>query len=299
MALDNTLSISPSVSVSVSISVSVSVSVSGLYCYPIKGCHGIALTSAQLDERGIEFDRAWMVVNAKTGRFMSQREHSIMALITPTIENIKGEAGYLQVALDKHSPLQIPLELPSDTARKTVTVWSATHEALDAGDEAARWFSEVLSQDCRLVRTPVDYARHVKRGEGFLEDKVGFADGYPLLLTTEASLEALNSLSEFTATMDRFRPNIVVAGEGLKPWQEDKWKQMQVGNVTFRLPKKCARCGVPAVDQTTGEKDGTAILTALAAHRKGALGKVFFGMNILHDQKNGILNVGDAVTVLD
>jgi uncharacterized protein len=264
--------------------------VSGLFCYPIKGCRGLSLSTAHLDQQGILYDRAWMVIDAQTGRFLSQRECNTMARIAPQI------GDFLTITFDAHSPLTLPLELPLDAPRRRVTVWNATDDALDAGDEAAGWFAEVLGRDCRLVRTPTDYTRRVNPKHASPEDCVSFADGFPLLLATEASLADLNTHGNFPATMDRFRPNVVIANT--EAWIEDKWKRLQIGDVTFRSPKKCARCGVPAIDQTTGERDGIAILTTLAERRKGAFGKVFFGMNLIHDNKNGVLNVGDDVITL-
>jgi uncharacterized protein len=234
------------------------------------------------------------VIDAQTGRFLSQRECAEMARIIPQI----GET--LTIVFDSHdsqTPLILPLQLPQDAPRRRVTVWNATDEALDAGDEAALWFSGVLQRECRLVRTPVDYTRRVNPKHATAEDRVGFADGYPLLLATEDSLSDLNTHANFPATMDRFRPNVVLSGT--EAWAEDKWKRLQIGEVTFRSPKKCARCGVPAIDQTTGERDGIEILTTLAARRKGAFGKVFFGMNLIQDQKNGSIHVGDSVTILE
>jgi uncharacterized protein YcbX len=271
------------------------ITIASLHCYPIKSCGRTALQEARLSRQGIANDRRWMLAQTETGVFLSQREHARMALLQPAVTE-----ETLTVTAPGMPPLSLPL-LP-DTAldTRTATVWKATHETLDEGAEAAAWFSDYLGVSCRLVRAPEDYARRLNPNYGREEDRIGFADGYPLLLASEASLADLNSRLNKALPMDRFRPNLVVQGEGLAPFAEDDWKTLTIpaANVTFRVAKPCARCAITTINQVTGAPEGPEPLKAMAKFRRDANGKVLFGMNLIHDWREGsplLLRVGNTV----
>ena len=263
-----------------------SITLSSITIYPIKSCGGIELTTAEIDERGLRYDRRWMVVN-KDGVFMTQRDFPLMTLIAVEL---------LSDALRIHAPNMPPLLVPlmlSNAEHTAVHIRSDTVNAVTVGIEAEVWFSEFLGTPSKLVAMTdaslrrVD-TRYARRGES-----VSFADGFPLLLISQASLDDLNVRLETPVPMRRFRPNLVV--DGCAPFAEDKWKVIAIGDVRFRVVKPCARCVITTVDMQTGEA-GVEPLRTLATFR--TIGnKVMFGQYLLH-QGNGTVRVGDEVTIL-
>jgi uncharacterized protein YcbX len=263
-------------------------SVRSLHVYPVKGARGVSLDRAEVLATGIRHDRRFMVVG-KDGKFVTQREHPRMALVEITIG---GDALTLAAAGMSAS---VPLTPASaDVPRRRVRVWNDEVEAIDVGGEGSAFFSEHLGEDCSLVFMPDDVVRAVEAPFGQPNDRVGFADGYPVLIAALPSLDDLNR--RLTAAgappvpIDRFRPNIVV--EGGEPFAEERAARAQVGAIPFRTPKRCARCQVVTVDQETAER-GKEPLRTLATYRTEA-NKVNFAMNAIPDLA-GVISIGDAV----
>ncbi len=255
------------------------VSIAALHVYPVKSCGGVALNEALLIETGLEFDRAWMLVDA-TGRFVTQRELPRMALVKPvlkTSEMVLRAPGMLalHVALDR-------VEAPT-----RVTVWDDEVAAYDMGDLCAQWFSDLLDRRLRLVRFDPQHKRlSDHRWTGTLDAENGFSDGFPILVCSSASLAELNRRLEANGdapvTMARFRPNLVL--DGLDAHGEDALDEIVLdaagGPVRLKLVKPCARCSIPNVDPVTAAT-GHAVSDALAGYRADARlgGKITFGMN--------------------
>ena len=262
--------------------------VTALYCYPIKSCAGTALDEAALDERGIRHDRELLVIDAATGRFLTQRELPRMALIRPRIAD-----GELLATAPGLPDLAAPIGRKGAT--REVAIWRDRCPAVDQGADAARWFSDFLRHDCRLVRLAEGYVRRVDPAYATSErDQVGFADGYPALLLSEESLADLNGRLAAPLPMDRFRPNIVVAGGG-GPYAEDRLARVRIGAVDFHVVKACARCAITTTDQATAER-GKEPLATLATYRRVERG-VLFGQNLIHAGP-GLIRRGDRVEVL-
>lgn len=259
------------------------ISVAGLYVYPVKGCRGISVSAAAVEERGFALDRQWMVVDA-AGRFLSQRTHPGLAGVAPRLDRER-----LLLEAEGRSPLEIPLAEP-ERPRCEVEIWGERVEALSEGEEALNWFGDLLGEPVRLVRMPAGVRRRVDPRRARLEDQVGFADGYPFLLVSASSLADLNLRLPHPVGIDRFRANIVV--EGSLPYEEDDWNAVRIGEVGFRAVKPCARCVVVTTDQRSGERDPEPLRT-LATYRS-VDGKVLFGQNLIHDGR-GRIRVGDAV----
>ncbi len=256
--------------------------------YPVKSCKGTSLSKAKLSAFGLENDRRWMIVG-EDGTFLSQRILPTMALIEPTLT-----PDSLQLRAPGTGSAEIPRTIES---RKSVQVriWDDTCAALDCGEEAAALLTEFLSTRCRLVTMGSEFRRAVSPKYSTKSDQVSFADAFPLLLISSASLRDLNERLEFPVPMNRFRPNLVVSG--CEPYAEDGWEHIAVGPLTFRVVKPCGRCTVPSVDQATGIA-GTEPLATLATYRKLNQGKVYFGQNIVNEQKSGELIQGNEVIVL-
>lgn len=255
--------------------------------YPIKSCGGIPLDEAEVDERGLRYDRRWMLVDGD-GCFLSQRELPRLALVSV---NLGPDA--LAVEAPGMPPLEVPLR-PVRAGRVPVSVWGDVVGGQPVGGEADRWFEEFLGTRCSLVYMPDESVRPVDPDYGEAGDVVGFADGFPFLAISEASLDALNARLERPVPMNRFRPNLVIRGCG--PFAEDGWRRVRVGSVTFRVVKPCARCVITTVDQETAAA-GKEPLRTLARFRKVG-SNVLFGQNLIHDSR-GTLSVGDPVEVLE
>jgi MOSC domain-containing protein len=254
-----------------------------LNIYPIKSARGIALAESEVDGFGLRYDRRWMVVD-DSGQFLSQRSHSRLALVVPSIAGDE-----LRVDAPGMPTLEIPLH-PSPTVATTVAVWDDVCPATWVGEPAACWFSEFLGSACSLVHMPDDVVRPADSKFAPQEAKVSFADGFPFLLISEESLADLNRRLAEPLPMNRFRPNLVVAGGG--PYEEDRWVCIEIGGIRLRVVKPCGRCVVTTTDQTTGER-GKEPLRTLATYRKRD-GEVMFGQNVVHEG-GGRLRVGDPV----
>ena len=259
---------------------------SGIFFYPVKSLAGIPLERADLGVRGLGHDRHWMVVDDRGG-FMSQRTHPRMALVRPALSG-----AALQLTAPGAGTLEVPGE--ADGERCRVRIWETECNARSEGDEAARWLSEFLQTDCRLVRFDEGERRRVEKRYGSAADEIAFADGFPLLVISEASLNDLNRRLDQPVSMVRFRPNLVIRGCG--PFAEDSWRRLRIGAASVRLVKPCTRCTIPGVDPATG-KAGEEPLRTLARYRRKEEG-ILFGMNAVVDGV-GELSKGVGIELLE
>lgn len=257
--------------------------VSALYVYPVKSCRGIALDQAEVVRRGFARDRRWMVVD-DDGHFLTQRETPALGQVRTTLE-----AGGIRLDYPGKPALELPEEYERGQSL-AVRVWSHSGIGVRHAD-GSDWLSRALGQRCSLVFMPERHQRAVNPERARAGDIVSFADGYPFLLTSEASLEDLNARLPARITMQRFRPNIVVSGA--PAYAEDEWARVRIGEIDFRGAKRCDRCVVTTRDPETGEAS-TEPLRTLATYRKWD-GAVWFGMNLIHDQP-GWVKVGDSVS---
>jgi uncharacterized protein YcbX len=264
------------------------VRVSELNFYPVKGCRGSSLHEAEVGARGILGDRTFMLVD-DDGCFITQRSHARMALIEPR---------FVERSLVLEAPGRDALSVPvlASGQRRLVTVWGDSCAAIDQGDAAAEWATSFLGTRCRLVRMADDFVRPVDRDYAVSEgDQVGFADGYPFLLTTEESLADLNARMATPLPMNRFRPSIVISGA--EPFAEDGWRRIRIGAIIFAVVKPCARCVVTTTDQSTAERWREPLRT-LATYRRVQGKGVMFGQNLIHES-TGVVRVGDRVEIVD
>ena len=262
--------------------------ISGLYVYPVKSCKGISLSRADLDARGIRFDRAWMITDTN-GTFITQREEPALSRIETAFQS-----DGLMLRAPKMPDLHVSLRRRGAMVR-TVRVWGDECHAYDEGDAAAAWLGRVTKRNCRLVRMADDHIRPVVGSDG----STAFSDGYPLLVISRASLDDLNQRLDEALPMDRFRPNIVVSGCGA--FDEDTWEVALSGSVLLRGMKPCERCVVTTTDQATGQRNSREPLHTLSRYRRimkpdGKPGGVIFGVNVCH-LTTGVLRLGDLITV--
>lgn len=264
--------------------------VQDLRIYPVKALRGDQRDAVSVALWGIEEDRRWMVVRPD-GRFLTQRDLPSMACIAAA-----ATATGLTLSAEGHGDCPIPFPDAGTSATREVEVWRDRVPALDAGAQAAAWLSAALGERCGLVYLADTQARPVDPNFSRPGDHAAFSDGFPVLLTTTASLAALNAVLPAPIPMNRFRPNIVVAGA--EPWAEDGWHRIRIGAVIFRVAKPCARCIVTTIDQQSGARpDKSEPLKTLSRIRRTAEG-VIFGQNLIPENQ-GRIAVGDRVEILE
>ncbi len=291
--------------------------VTALNVYPVKSCRGLAVDSTAVDARGFAGDRRFLVVDAQ-GRFLTQRAHPRMALIETALTaegltlSCPGQ-GSVSVSLSALRPpvsgIGAPVSgfaFPASGLRSPVSevsVWKDLVTADDCGDAPAQWLGDFLGLSCRLVRAGSAYSRLIPGRKipaalaalGAPPHEVSFADAFPFLVISEESLADLNARLDAPVPMNRFRPNLVVAGG--TPYAEDDWRRFQIGEVVFHGATRCGRCVVTTTDQLTAVRAPEPLRT-LASYRRDAEGAVLFGRNLIHETKTGRVNVGDAVELL-
>ncbi|SIT27721.1 MOSC domain-containing protein [Achromobacter sp. MFA1 R4] len=279
-----------------------------LHIYPVKSCAGIDLTESPIDRAGLAHDRRWMVVD-DGGQFMTQRQWPAMALIRTALS-----ADALRLSAPGMADLEVALDGSGlEGEGQTVGVWSDTISARREGAAAERWLSEFVKTPCRLLKVDAAARRNAKPdwvsrwadahpdlADAFVgEHHFGFADGFPLLIANQASLDDLNARLQAKGAapvpMDRFRPNIVVQGEW-EAFDEDHTAMITAGGVRMAFVKPCTRCSIPDIDQRTAQQYEEPGRT-LAGYRNLDIG-VVFGQNAIVDAPAGArLKVGDAVDI--
>ena len=276
----------------------VDLKVAGLFSYPVKGCRGIAHAQADLLVSGLRHDREWMVVDTRhaPAQFLSQRECPLMATLTVSVSD---EGGLL---LASGTDDQIAIPSPTSRALLKVKVWNHETVALDAGHAASAWFAAILGMRSGQVRLVQFHPEMQRQCSPLYAGDSGahtfFADGYPLLITSVASLADLNARMPRDASnalpMNRFRPNLVI--EGLPAWDEDHVDTISIGDVELKLAKPCVRCQVTTTDQASGARLSDEPLNTLARFRNNPdFGGVTFGWNAVVI-KPGRISLSDRVT---
>ena len=268
-----------------------------LFVYPVKSCAGVEVQQAILTETGLEWDRAWMVVDGD-GEFMSQRELPRMALVKPTIR-------LSDVVLRAPGMLALHLAMDAAESPMKVRVWDDEVQAYDMGDVAAQWFSDFLGRKLRLVRFDPEFRRlSSMKWTGGVEAPNQFSDGFPVLVASEASQVLLNerlaAAGHAAVGIERFRPNVVLGG--VDAHDEDRLDLLRIetgqGEVQLKPVKPCARCPIPNVDPVTATSSPE-VSDTLQGYRQDARlnGAVTFGMNaIVLAGAELVLRTGQAVT---
>ena len=255
---------------------------SSISIYPIKSTAGMDVQAAEIDARGFRHDRRWMVVDLE-GRFLTGRQVPRMVLVRAIPE---GDG----LRLDAPSMPSQKVRAPDSTGeRLPVTVWDDVVDAACADADSDAWLSEFLGRPVRLVMMDAQSVRTVESADA---DDVSFADGYPFLAISQASLDGLNARLVAPMSMQRFRPNLVI--DGCDPHAEDQWRRIRIGGIEFEAAKPCTRCVFTTVDPTLGARDPSGEpLRTLKSYRRTGEG-ITFGMNWIA-RGRGQLRVGDPV----
>ncbi|MDV5169609.1 hybrid-cluster NAD(P)-dependent oxidoreductase [Photobacterium rosenbergii] len=254
--------------------------------FPVKSIAGISQSQAWVEQQGLSFDRRFMVTRPD-GSMITARKHPQL---------VKVSAALLSNGLVLSYPQQPSLKLQySDFAmtESEATVWKDTFNAYLTTKAADDWFSTIIGEPVQLLFT----GEQSQRLRAKISQNVSFADGYPMLIISEASLDALNARSPQHHTMDQFRTNLVVSGT--EPFAEDGWKRIRIGDVEFEAVKPCSRCILTTVDPATGEFNQLKEpLNTLSSFRSDGSGEVYFGQNLVA-LNEGLIRSGDKVEVLE
>ena len=244
--------------------------VSEIWVYPVKSLGGISVARAQVQRKGLKWDRRWMLVDEQH-QFMTQRTLPALALFKTKLTDAE------LVVVHGADEVNIPLAEAADADLFPATVWEDQVLVAEVDPAISAWFSKKLGMNCKLVQFPEDRVRPVDPRYRISDDHVSLADAYPLLIIGQASLDDLNKRLSSPVPMNRFRPNVVFTG-GL-PYAEDAWTRFRIGGNRFAAVKPCSRCVLTTIDQTSGEK-GVEPLATLASYRKRD-SKIYFGQNLI------------------
>lgn len=264
---------------------------SEIYIYPVKSLGGIRLDKAEVTDRGLQYDRRWMLID-ENNRFISQREHSQLALFSLAIQ----DDNLLITNKKTGEKLTISNSLNhSATQSFKVTIWDDEVEAHEVSELANKFFTESLGITARLVYMKDENIRKTDAKYSLKGDEItSFSDGYPILIIGQSSLDDLNNHLAEPITIQRFRPNFVFTGGA--GFEEDEWHEFTVGAIRFFGVKPCARCIMTTIDPETGKKKGKEPLLTLNRYRKAG-NKILFGQNVLISQL-GKVSIGDSIEVI-
>ncbi len=253
--------------------------------YPIKSIQGIPLQQSLVTEMGLEFDRR-LVITDLHGKFITGRTKAKLVLVRAVL-NDNGLAIYapdmpeLQIDYNAFSP-----------QHQSVQVWQDTINAQHCSQQIDAWFSQFLNTACNVYY----YSQQSKRQIASYQQQVSFADGYPLLLTSSASLQDLNNKVDGFIDMAQFRPNIVV--EHCQAFAEDTWRNIAIGEVEFLLAKPCSRCIFTTVNHLTGQRSSNKEpLNTLQKYRMAPDKQIYFGQNLI-PLNSGMIHIGDKLEIL-
>ncbi|GAB3475150.1 MOSC domain-containing protein [Marinomonas epiphytica] len=263
--------------------------VSELHIYPIKSVAGISLNEAQVNLSGLLNDRRFMLID-ESGTAVTARKHPQLSL---TKTKMIGTDTWQLTHPNMSNQCQIT---PADFSQYTIdgTVWGDTVSGQHCHEDIDNWFSELLDLPVKLLF----FGEQAQRFTSKKPDKpVAFADGYPFLLTNQASLDELNQSCPETIQMAQFRANIVVSGE--KAFVEDSWKIIRIGEVKFENVSPCVRCIFTTLNpnDASRSKKGEPLKT-LGKFRKLAGKGITFGVNLVA-LNEGSIKLTDEVEILE
>ncbi|KUL84338.1 hypothetical protein ZTR_06315 [Talaromyces verruculosus] len=295
-----------------------------LRVYPVKSCRGITLRKTNMQMHGLDLDRQWMFIDAKTHDFLTIRQNPRMTLINTAIsedgKQLILSVGDEQVRIDAYPTRDW---LAQNLTLIPVKIWSDNTDGYMYGPAINDSFSRFLGQEVALIyKGPTDriLATNAKPELLGRSQSTYFADQMPLLIASDASITELNERltqkGEKAITIERFRPNIIVKGN--RAWSEDKWLTVQITRpssssaneaaavkkdgkpIVIDVVARCARCQVPNVEPTTAEKHKQEPWNTLMSYRRvdeGSKYKPCFGMHSV-PRSEGEIEVGMQLEVL-
>ncbi|WP_320819336.1 MOSC domain-containing protein [Thalassolituus sp.] len=236
-----------------------------------KSCAGTEVDALSFDLHGPRHDRRYVIVKPN-GDFLTQRQWPAMAWIKPTVSN-----DGLNITAPGMEDVRLNLEVAG--GRRRVNIWRDELEGDDCGDAIADWLSKYLKTPSRLMRLPQDSRRRVDTDYVAQEQWVGYADGFPLLVISQTSVDFLSAKLGREFALQRFRPNIVVAGAE-REFAECDWQSLYLQSVgEIQLVKPCERCVIPTRDLATQTRESDALDVLKNYCRID--GRIVFGQNAI------------------
>jgi uncharacterized protein YcbX len=262
----------------------IDVKITSLNIYPIKSCAGIQVEQLEIQKYGPRFDRQWLIVD-KNGKFITQRQYPKLACIKTRIQNSCLQINVENINFDFLSDEDFILQ---NNSSMSVEVWGNQIKAYLEDQKVSQCISDFLGTESFLVRFAADSERFK------MDAGLKFADGFPLLLVNQKSLDELNTKLVDKISIDRFRGNIVV---DLNPgFSEDNWKFLKTDSgLIFENVKACARCVMITVDQKIGVAISKEPLVKLSEFRRQGNG-IMFGINMIH-KNQGIIKQDDILRI--
>jgi hypothetical protein len=256
--------------------------------FPVKSCAGIDLATASVGARGLVDDRCWMLIDAD-GRFMTGRQ-------LPALVRVKALPDANGLHLSAPGMAAVWFARPDGSQRRASSVWGTAVDAADCGDAAAAWFSDYLGRPVRLLYADPHMQRPLDPRYAQMGDQTAFADGFPLLLLSQAAVDELTARAGRPLSARHFRPNLLV--DQVPAHAEDRWRRIRIGTLEFDVVKPCTRCVFTTIDPDSGvaDRDGEPLRT-LKQYRRGADG-ITFGQNLIA-RGEGTISVGDAITAIE
>jgi uncharacterized protein YcbX len=264
---------------------------SEIWIYPVKSLGGIRVSSAKVFEKGLQFDRRWMLVD-ESNACMTQREHPKMSLFKLSMNYDRFTITFKRNPDAVEHP-SIILDANARALGETIlaVIWDDQVDTIEVDPKVSKWFSNLLETNCRLVSFPEKNARTVDPQYKVNDEHVSLADAFPFLIIGQSSFDDVNArLKQQLPLNQRFRPNFVYTGG--EPYEEDNWKNFSIGKNRFVAVKGCARCVLITVNQETAQK-GPEPLATLSTYRKRE-NKVYFGQNLVAVD-HAVVNVGDII----
>lgn len=254
--------------------------------YPVKSLGGVSLKESTVLQSGLEFDRRWVLVN-ENYVFVSQRNLPKMATLAV---NINTDSIYVHEKNNEQNGINIPID-PISNNPINVTVWDDEIESFAYKSEINDWFKNYLGQKLILVKMNPDKMRQRSLTVEPFQSKMSYADGYPFLVLSKASVQQISDEIGESIDIRQFRPNLIL--DDCLPFEEDEMKQFSIGEVKFNMVKPCKRCKMIGINQDSGASSNQPILYLSKTRKEG--NHIIFGMNAAL-RSSGTIHVGDKIS---
>src|SRR3954452_1173390 len=230
--------------------------VAELHRWPLKSMGGEPVEALRIDERGAGGDRTYALFDGFKGR-----PRRLTARETPRL--LAWTASYGGADVD-----------PADPPAPTLTAPDGRSYGADDGDLPAV-LGEDLNRDLEIHRSV--------RGQQDLNDT--------LLLTTQATFEALDAELGGGLDLRRFRPNVHAVLDA-PAWAEHDWEGvgLRIGEAELVSLHPCLRCVIPTRDPDTQAK-----MPRLLKHLTREHGGLF-GLNV-RPLGPATIRVGDPIEI--
>jgi len=265
-----------------------SLTLNNIVIHPVKSLNGIELEEAAIEEKGLRFDRRWMLVN-ENGGAITQRTFPKLVFV-----RVRMEDDLLTISDRNISQMPISFNIHEHGEKVEVRVWDDVFMACEIKPELNQWFSDFLEKPVRLMKVPFDSTRVINQKYNTEQQSMGFQDSSPVLITFQESLDDLNGRMQIPVPMHRFRPNLIISG--LDPYQEDDISRLQINGVVFKIFKSCSRCIFTTIDQETGQNGAEPLKTLSSYRQKG--NDILFGASA-YPENDGIIDLNSEVKVLN